>query len=79
MRTICGTILAASVFSFAVLAEDRQSVCQLENADKAYEELYGYVAERVCLWPGLAPGSIPSRAAQGQGVASARRFAAGTG
>jgi len=55
MRTICGTILAASVFSFAVLAEDRQSVCQLENADKAYEELYGYVAERVCLWPGLAP------------------------
>ena len=48
-------LVFATILCSAVLAEARQSVCQIENEDKAYGDLYGRIVERIRLWPGLAP------------------------
>ena len=51
----CQLLVFATILCSAVLAEARQSVCQIENEDKAYGDLYGRIVERIRLWPGLAP------------------------
>lgn len=74
-----GIVIAGvlSVLSFAALAVEQATVPAIENMDKAYGAFYGRVADRIRLWPGLAPHETeakPGRFVRDEQKKTWRRF-----